>query len=320
MEEGTMSSRAHEPREEFVNALESRLRGELRRQRIEVHPRLWAWMPQSRWVAVVMIVTVIVGSMALGGGVVAATYEARLSQQRDVLLRTFEERLTIAQQRLALANRQLTDMQQRVSVGIEPKDTVLDLQVRVKEAEVEVESIKLDIAEIKATGREPINALSAPLVSGRDFVSDRWRVEMTVPVAALAFERTRADAAQHRVDIGIAKPEEVEAAKTRIVELEAAVRTFERKLAIRQTFLKGGLAPSVADLRGLEAEGDVRRTVLVGRIDSARRRVQDLQTRVDVGTSNAIEVAEAKLRLQELELQMTKVDYDLVLIRRQLEK
>jgi Outer membrane efflux protein len=320
MEEQNMSSRAHEPQEEFVNALENRLRADLRRQRLEAGLRPWSWFPQSRLAAAAAIIAMMVGSMALGGGVVAATYEARLSEQRDMLLGTFEERLVIARAQLALANQRLQDMQKRVSVGIEPKDTVLDLQVKVKEAEAELKSIELDIAEIKATGREPMHAVSAPLISGRDFVTERWRVEMTVPVAALALERTRADAAQGRVEVGIAKPDEVEAVRTRIAELEAAVGAFERKLAIRQTFLKGGLSPAAADLRALEAEADGRRTTLARQIESARRRVQGLQTRIDVGTANPIELAEAKLRLQELELAMTKVDYDLLLIRRQLGK
>jgi hypothetical protein len=48
--------------------------------------------------------------------------------------------------------------------------------------------------------------------------------------------------------------------------------------------------------------------------------VQDLQTRIDVGTANPIELGEAKLRLQELQLEMTKADYDLLLIRKQLGK
>jgi hypothetical protein len=39
MEEGIVSSRAHEPREAFVNQLESRLRADLRRQRMEARAR-----------------------------------------------------------------------------------------------------------------------------------------------------------------------------------------------------------------------------------------------------------------------------------------
>jgi outer membrane protein TolC len=133
-------------------------------------------------------------------------------------------------------------------------------------------------------------------------------------------EKTRAAAARGRVEIGIAKPSEVEVAATRIAELEAAVEAFERKLTIRQTFLKGGVPAQVAELQGLEAENEGRRAILARRIESARRRVQDLQTRIDVGTANPIELGEAKLRLQELQLEMTKADYDLLLIRKQLGK
>jgi hypothetical protein len=73
----------------------------------------------------------------------------------------------------------------------------------VNEAEAELRSIGLDLEEIRATGREPMHSLTAPLVSGRDFVAERWRVEMTAPIAALALEKTRAAAARGRVEIGI---------------------------------------------------------------------------------------------------------------------
>jgi hypothetical protein len=112
----------------------------------------------------------------------------------------------------------------------------------------------------------------------------------------------------------------VDAAATRIAEFEAAIETFERKLAVRQTYLKGGLPAQAAELQGLQAENEVRRAVLTRRIESAKRRVQDLESRVEVGTANPIELGEAKLRLQELQLEMTKADYDLLLIRKQLGK
>ena len=104
-----MSSRAHEPREQFVDELEIHLRAELRRQSLASAARPWSWMPQSRWAASLALSAVMVVSMALGGSVVAATYEARLGGQRDVLLATFDQRFAIAQQRLALTKRQLQD-------------------------------------------------------------------------------------------------------------------------------------------------------------------------------------------------------------------
>jgi outer membrane protein TolC len=315
-----MSSRAHEPREEFVDELESRLRAELRRLTLAPVTQTWSWMPQSRWAAGLALSAVMVVSMALGGGVVAATYEARLGEQRDVLLATFDQRFAIAQQQSELAKRQLQELEQRVSIGVAPPETVLDMRFKVNEAEAELRSIGLDLEEIRATGREPMHSLTAPLVSGRDFVAERWRAEMTAPTAALALEKTRAAAARGRVEVGIGKPSDVDAAATRIAELEAAIETFERKLAIRQTYLKGGLPAQVAELQGLQAENEGRRAVLTRRIEAARRRVQDLEERIAVGTANPIELGEAKLRLQELQLEMSKADYDLLLIRKQLGK
>ncbi len=202
-----MSTHAHEPREDFVNQLEGRLRADLRRQRLETNTRTWSWLPQSRLAAALAMIVVMVASMALGGGVVAATYEARLSGQREVLVTTFEQRQTIAQQRLALTKQQLQEMERRISVGLEQKETLLDLQAHVSEAEAEVKLIELDLAEIRATGREPMHTISAPLVSGRDLVTERLRTEATVPTAALALETRRKSGVQSRVERRSGEPD-----------------------------------------------------------------------------------------------------------------
>lgn len=309
-------SGAHEPREEFLNQLELQLCADLRRRKRSGGAR--TSLPQSRIAVALAIAAVAIASMAIGGGVVAAAYQARFNEQRDLLLGIFEERAAIAKQRLALATQQLRQVQERVSIGVEPEESVSDMQFKVTEAEAELKSIELDIAEISATGREPMNALSAPLISGRDFVTERMRVEMSVPAAALELEKTRAQRARTRFEVGLAETTEVEAAGARIVELESAVEVFRRKLGIRQTFLKSGLPAAVADLRGLEAETDLRRTALTRRIDFARRQLHDVKGKTAIGTAEPLDVAEAELRLQELQLAMTKAGYDLLLIRKQL--
>ena len=311
-------SGAHEPRQEFVTDLELVLRADLRRHALAAGTG--SWLPQSRVAAALTIAAVAIVSMAVGGGVVATAYEARLNEQRDLLLDTFEQRAMVAKQRLALAMQQLRDVQASVSVGIEPPEAVRDMRYKVTEAETEVKSVELDIAEIRATGREPMHALSAPLISGRDFVTERWRVELAVPAAALALEKMRAQAARGRFEIGMANTMDVEAVETRVIELEGAVETFERKIGIRQAFLKGGLPAAVAELRGLEAEAELRRTALVRRIEFARRQMEDLKARINIGTANPLQLAEAELRVQELQLKMSKVGYELLLVRRQLGK
>jgi outer membrane protein TolC len=317
MEERNMSG-LHEPREEFVNELERRLRADLKRRELAAETR--TWMPRSRLAVAFGMVAVVLASMAIGGGAVAAAYESRRIEQRDLLLTSYEQRVVIAKKRLALAAEQLKNAQQRVEVGIEPRESVSEAQAKLTEAEALVKSLELDIEEIRGTGREPMNALSAPLVSGRDFVSERLRVEMTVPVAALQREKHRVQAARTRFEVGLVNSGEVVAAATRVIELESAVAALQRKIEIRQAFLKGGLPPAAADLRGLEAETEMRITTLARRIEFARKHLADLRARIEIGTLDPVNVAEAELQLQELQLAQTKAHLDLALIRQQLGK
>ena len=108
---GPELSGAHEPRQEFVNDLELVLRADLRRRSLAAGTG--SWLPQSRIAAALTIAAVAIVSMAVGGGVVATAYEARLNEQRDLLLDTFEQRAAVAKQRVALAMRQLRDVQDK---------------------------------------------------------------------------------------------------------------------------------------------------------------------------------------------------------------
>ena len=309
-----MSSR-HEPREAFVSQLEDRLRADLDRQRLA--PPAPGWMPRSRLGLALATAAVVVVSMAVGGGVVAAAYESQQNELRDMLVGTYEQQVAIARQRLALVRQQLQDAEVRATAGLAGPAAVGDARVKVSEAEAALRVIELDLAEIRATGREPMNTASAPLVSGRDFVLERWQVEMSVPAAALELSKRNVQTAKTRLDVGLANAVDVEAASARQIELESTIQLAQRKIGIRQTFLKGLISAAGADLRVLEAETEQRRTALARRIDFARRQMDDLRIRAEIGIAGPLEIAEAEVRLQELQLALAKADYELALIRRQ---
>jgi hypothetical protein len=128
--------------------------------------------------------------------------------------------------------------------------------------DAEVRLVEIDLVEIRAAGREPMTSVSAPLVEGRDLVTDRLRVARSVRAAALELERENVKAARTRVEVGLANDAEVEAANARVFEVESAIRLIEQKIEIRQAFLKGGLSAAAADLRVLAAETEQRRLVL----------------------------------------------------------
>jgi len=312
-----MSNR-HEPRDAFVSGLEDRLRGELARHRVA--PAAPRWIPQSRRGLALATAAIVLVSMVIGGGVVAAAYEAEQNELRDMLVGTYQQRVALAEQRAELARVQLREVEGRVSTGLEAPDAAGDARLKVTEAEAELRVMQIDLAEVRATGREPMKTVSAPLVSGRDLVADRWRVEMSVKAAALEAAKLHAQAAKVRFDVGLANADEVETAAARQIELESAIQLARQKIAIRQTFLGGGITGAVADLRVLEAETEQRHAALARRIDVSRRRVEDLTARIEIGAAAPVEKAMAELRLVELQLALKRAEYDLALIRQQIGK
>ena len=308
----------HEPRDAFVSGLEDRLRAELARHRVATPAS--RWIPQSRRGLALATAAIVLVSMMIGGGVVAAAYEVQQNELRDMLVGTYQQRLALAAQRADLARQQLRDVEGRVATGLETPATARDARLKVTEAEAELRVMQIDLDEVRATGREPMKTVSAPLVSGRDLVSDRWRVEMSVKAAALEAARQDAQFAQTRFDVGLANADEVQTAGAKPIELESALLLGQQKIAIRQTFLGGRITAVVADLRVLEAEIEQRHAAVARRIDFARRQLTYTRTRVEIGTLNPVDVALAELRLLELELALKKAEYDLALIRKQIGK
>jgi outer membrane protein TolC len=311
----------HEPRDQFVDRLGHQIGNEVRRRnRLAENARWRWWLLQSPLQAAAALAVIVIVSMGLGGIVVAAAYQAQANEQRAILIANYEQRAELARRRLAIEKEQLQVVEHRVSVGIEAPEAVLESRTKVAQAAAQVELVELQMAEVRSTGREPGNAVTSPLVSGRDFVSDRWRVEMSVSVSALELEKARLQAAERRVAVGVGNPIDVESSKTRIVELQAGLRGFEKKLDIRQRFLKREMDAPLADLRVLEAETELRRETLAPRIQLARKTAKDLAQRVETGTAQRVELLESELRLAELSAEMARADMELAMIKRQIDQ
>lgn len=308
-----------QPRDQFVERLAGEIRADVRRRnRVAQTPGWTQWLMQSPIkIAAAMGVLVLV-SMAAGGFAVAAAYQAQTNEQRQILKANYANRVALTQQRLAIAAEELKTAQQRVSVGTGDQDAVLEARFKVIEAEAQLKLINLQLAEIDVTGSEPLNAVTSPLVAGRDFLMERWQVEMSIPAAALEVEKTRLQSAQRRVAAGVANPVEVQTSRARMLEMEAAMGAMQKKVGIRQRFLKRELDAALADLRVLEVEAEQRRQTLEPRIDLARQTVKDLEAKFQTGSADRVGLMTSQLQLLEIELDIAKANLDLANIQRQI--
>lgn len=307
----------HEPDSEFVEKLEWQISREVRRRnRTAPTP---SRMTKARSVPAFAVVGLMLLSMGAGAAAVAAAYQVQGGERRDLLASVFERRVQLARQSLAISEEQLQATERRVSLGAASREDLLDWRAKVAEAKAEVKSRELELEEIRITGHDPQTQLSSPLVSGRDFVNERLTVAMSVPEAALELEQSRLREAEKRVSLGIAEYIEVETARSRAAEAEAAIEAFRRKAAIRQQFLNRKLNAVAADLRAMEAEAALRQKSLGSQVELARKELERARKKVELGTGQQVQQAEAALRMQLLQAELAKSELDLAMVRRQIE-
>ena len=308
----------HEPSSEFVERLEWQIGREVRRRnRAADAPR---WTSRLRMKAAVAVLGLMLVSMGIGAAVVAAAYEAQGNERRDQLAASFELRVQLARQRLAVASEQLQATERRVSIGTENKLAVAEGRFKIAEAEAQLKSIELELEEVRITGRDPRGEMSSPLMSGRDFVSQRLRIEMSVPETAVALERARLREAEMRFQVGIADATDIEVSRVRSIEVELALEAFRRKLEIRQKFLTGGVDAVETELRVLESEAEQRKKTLAPKVELARKEMERVSARVQVGTAQRVELVATTLKQLQLQTELIKADLDLALTRRQIEQ
>ena len=180
--------------------------------------------------------------------------------------------------------------------------------------------MELQIEEVRLTGYEPAEEVSAPLAVGRDFVTERLRIEVSVPEAALELERWRLRETERRLSLGAADGLDVEAARARTVEISAAIEGFRRRIDIRRRLLSGQIDATAVGVAGPRSR---RRAAHEGARAADCSGPQPGGARAHAAAArngDRTDVAEATLRLQRLEADMAQADLDLALVRRQLER
>jgi hypothetical protein len=306
----------HQPNEDFVARLESRLAGEVRR-RME-RPSGLRWLPSTPGRLLVALAVIVMVSMVAGGAVVDATYRAQNNERRELILSLYQQRLDIAKQGLTMAETELDRARRRESIGAGNRSEVSESQVKHAQALSAFRVAELQLEEVRLSGVEPAFTLSAPRVQGRDFVSARLMAELEALREVFRVADTALQYVSRRVEIGVATPIDREVARAAVIEARSAAALTERKLSLRSSFLKGHYDATQVDLHGYEADAIERLESLRPGIDLARRQVSLVESRVKKGLSEDIELAQVKLKVMMMESELAKAELELALIRKRL--
>ena len=255
----------------------------------------------------------MMAALAVGAATMAASGELQEARQRDALIEAAKSEEALMQLRIELAKAAYEDARRRFEVGTASRETVRSAEAELRAMEMRLARNRLDIEEITATAMAPRNDLQAPLVGGRDFVSERLKLDLKTAQQAMAGAEQTLQEARKRFEVGLASRAallqgemDLAHARMRMEELRATIDLRGRALA--------------GDIKVEDLVSSVRRVKLTmeqqriqREIEFATARVEELRRLVSVGQATDLDLKRAEIEVLQRQI-------DLKLIRQEIEK
>jgi hypothetical protein len=298
----------HEPDPAFVENLEWQLRTALRRRERFARPASGRALRMLH-TAVLMLVCV-----AGGAGAAVGAEHLRQSQARELLLARNALQVEAALQLLELEQHRLERAEALRAEGLVAQGAVGDAWLALDSAVCDLDLLRLAGEEIHASGRPPQRALAAPLVRGRDFVSEALRLERKRVGLRLQGKAEELARTEELAAAGMITEAEGREAREGLEELERELRRIDERLELRATYLAGDRDAMTTELLDLRYAARTRLEQVEGRIEGLRARYERVEALVRAGLAGEQErlEAESALRRAEGELEMHRIELRLV--------
>lgn len=260
------------------------------------------------------IVTLVLVSALFGAGGVVVKDQVQEARQQELLLAEVEGNLRLAEMEMDLVLSQYEQVEERYQAGIVPQEAILGARLAVLKAETHHSRLQLDEEEIRATGRAPRDEISAPLVRGRDLVTERLELDRSVAMEELTVAQAQLGTIQERYQAGVVGNPELSEAMIPVQQAQGRVQELDRRLELRRQVLDGAIT-------GPEAERQVELSQVQGEIEvleqaweSAATRLRRTEEWVSHGIVQESELVEARHQLLQLEtrLELLRMKLDIL--------
>jgi hypothetical protein len=287
-----------EPDGQFVDKLGWQLSSEFRRlERLRTSGKV---IVPRRLVATSLMAGVLLSGVA---AIKAADYFKDSWRKRIELARVTTE-VELTKVRLASYREQAARTEDRFARGLIEAEQRTMMAFAVESAQRDLDRALLNQDEVESSGRPPRDELYAPIVGGRDFVSERLRNEIGSAEAYLDRVAKRWERIDDLVNAGLVHEAERGAIQAEIDSRKAAIEGLLERIELRKRFVAGeitarelevGERKSVADKNLAEARARV------GHMTKEMERLRGLEAR---GLVSPIETSQLRYGLEEAEAQL----------------
>jgi hypothetical protein len=236
---------------------------------------------------------------------------------RDLLLAKVETHLQLADSRLELMRQHQRHLQVRIDAGLIRAEQGNRLAADIARMEIEQRRLVLDQDEIRLSSRPPQHDLSAPVLDGRDFVTERLKLELKFVQENETQLQNEMERLEKLVALGLISPREMDQVNGNRDRVHAVVEELCRKIELRTMFLNDELTAEQVEIQAMMYDTEKRVETAGAIVDQIRNRLLDMEEKHQLGLITDTELAQARYdleaavaeqKLAELELQTLRLE------------
>jgi len=286
----------HKPDTEFVSGLERQLTSELRRR------RRFSRVERPAGFNRVLKTTILFIACAVTGIAAAKTVEHIESSKRRILhVARIEAMTEQLRARQGVVQSMVEELEERVDAGLVHEDELLEAAIQSKFVDLELEKALLDLEEVHISGEAPSNELYAPLQDGRDFVTERLRIDLRRVELIRKHLLAMAEDMKKRVDAGLVSSEEMRGIERQIEGVDGEIEDIRRRIDLRGGYLSGDLSS-----RGV---------ILQQMTEKARSRLAEAERVLKITEERLAEISDLHARGLVRESELRQAEYQVITAR-----
>jgi hypothetical protein len=296
----------YEPDNQFVERLKWQLSSEYRRANRLKSPT-GKIAVSRRMVAV----TLVVGLLMTGVAVTKAADYIKDSWRKKIEIARVETEVKLKKAHLESVREMASRTKMMASNKLIREEEYLMAELAAENAELDFKRSLLNLDEVKMSGEIPRNELYAPLVGGRDFVSERLKIEIKEAELDLEQLRIHLGRVNQLVEQNLIRGDEMDRIQADIANRKMMIDKIQQRLDLRTRFLTGEITAQEVEIEDRMTGAERNLHLAQSRVESLKAQLERLKTLEAQGKISHMEVmqlqyaldaAQAELKLATLEL------------------
>lgn len=303
-------SKTYEPDSQFLERLGWQLSSEYRRTNRLKSPSGKIAIPRR-----MVVITCMVGTLMTGVAMIKAAEYIKDSWRKKIEIARAETDVKLKMAHLESTKEMESRAEMRFSNGLIREDEYRVMKLAAEKAELDLKRSQLNLDEVKVSGVIPRNELYAPVVRGRDFVSERLKIEKKEVELDLEPLRSRLERFKQLVEKGLARGDELDQIQAEIAARKVMIDKIQKSLDLRKRFVAGEITAQEVEIKGRITVAERNLHLAQSRVDSLNKQLKRLKILETQGSISPMEIkpleyalnaAQAELKLATLEMEVLK--------------